>query len=84
MLGDLNETLKKLVVNKLGADGIDVSFEQPTREWSAKITRPTVNFFLLRLLENRQLRDLYWQERKENQMSKLTICGNSISPSLPK
>ena len=70
MLGDLNETLKKLVVNKLGADGIDVSFEQPTREWSAKITRPTVNFFLLRLLENRQLRDLYWQERKENQMSK--------------
>jgi hypothetical protein len=67
MLGDLNETLRQLLINKLGTDGIDVSFDQPTREWSAKVTRPTVNFFLLRLLENRQLRDLHWREQQENQ-----------------
>jgi hypothetical protein len=30
----------------LGAKEIDVSFEAPDREWSAKLTRPTVNLFL--------------------------------------
>jgi hypothetical protein len=30
----------------LGAPEIDVSFEPPEREWSAKLTRPTVNMFL--------------------------------------
>ncbi len=30
----------------LGADQVDVSFEAPERQWSAKLTRPTVNMFL--------------------------------------
>jgi hypothetical protein len=30
----------------LGAADVDVSFEAPDREWSAKLTRPTVNVFL--------------------------------------
>jgi hypothetical protein len=64
MLDDLNETLRQLLIKHLLADGpVDVGFEQPTREWSAKLTRPTVNFFLLKLLENRTLRDLHWQSR---------------------
>jgi hypothetical protein len=68
MLDDLNETMRQLLVNNLKADGpIDVSFEQPTRDWSAKINRPTVNFFLLKLLENRKLRDLDWEIRQQNQ-----------------
>lgn len=69
MLDDLNETVRQLLVDSLKADGpIDVSFEQPTRDWSAKINRPTVNFFLLKLLENRKLRDLDWEIRQQNQM----------------
>lgn len=64
MLDDLNETLRQLVIQNLKADGpVDVGFEQPTREWSAKLNRPTVNFFLLKLLENRKLRDLQWENR---------------------
>jgi hypothetical protein len=30
----------------LGATDVDVSFEAPDKEWSAKLTRPTVNVFL--------------------------------------
>jgi Pvc16 N-terminal domain len=30
----------------LGAQDVDVSFEPPDREWSAKLNRPTVNLFL--------------------------------------
>lgn len=67
MLDDLNETLKKLLIQDLKADGpVDVSFEQPTREWSSKINRPTVNFFLLKILENRKLRDLNWEAQYTN------------------
>lgn len=68
MLDDLNETLRNLLMGNLGADGIDISFEQPTREWSSKIQRPTVNFFLLRLLENRRLRDIDWQDIQRQTM----------------
>jgi len=75
MLDDLNETLRRLLNENLKADGpIDVSFEQPTREWSAKITRPTVNFFLLKLLENRKLRDLNWQVQQQGRQ------GNRVWP----
>lgn len=31
---------------KLSATDVDISFEAPNREWSAKLTRPTVNMFL--------------------------------------
>lgn len=65
MLDDLNASLKELLVANLKADGpIDVSFEQPTRDWSAKINRPTVNFFLLKLLENRKLRDINFRNHQ--------------------
>jgi len=30
----------------LGAQDVDVSFEAPEKDWSAKLTRPTVNLFL--------------------------------------
>lgn len=30
----------------LGAEDVDVSFEPPDRDWSAKLNRPTVNLFL--------------------------------------
>lgn len=30
----------------LGAEDVDVSFEAPDRDWSAKLNRPTVNLFL--------------------------------------
>ena len=71
MLDDLNESLQQLLVKNLRADGpVDVSFEQPTREWSAKITRPTVNFFLLKLLENRKLREELKQIKMENEILK--------------
>jgi hypothetical protein len=58
MLADLDESIKKLLVEELPIKNgeIDVKFEQPKREWSAKLTKPTVNFFLYDLRENVQLR----------------------------
>jgi hypothetical protein len=62
MLADLDESIKKLLVEELPIKNgeIDVKFEQPKREWSAKLTKPTVNFFLYDLRENVQLRRSQW------------------------
>lgn len=65
MLDGLNDALKQLLKEKL-RDDVDVAFERPTREWSAKVNRPTVNFFLLKVLENRKLRDLTWESQRHD------------------
>jgi hypothetical protein len=58
MIADLDDSIKELLVTGLPIKNgdIDVKFEQPKREWSAKLVKPTVNFFLYDLRENTKLR----------------------------
>ncbi len=58
MIADLDETLRRLLVAELPIKNgeIEVSFDQPKREWSSRLTRPTVNLFLYDLRENPVLR----------------------------
>lgn len=62
MINDLDETLKKLLIKKGGLNPaeIDISFEMPDREWSASISKPTVNLYLYDIHENRELRNNEW------------------------
>ena len=62
MLADLDETLRQLVVKELPIrnNEIDISFDQPKREWSARLTKPTINFFLYDVRENVQFRNRNW------------------------
>jgi hypothetical protein len=49
MLADLDDALRRLLREQLnvhGYEGADVVFDAPTKEWAAKLTRPTVNVFL--------------------------------------
>ena len=63
MITDLDQTIKKLLIEEMPIKNgeIDVKFEQPTREWSAKLAKPTVNFFLYDVRENNTLRQHQWQ-----------------------
>lgn len=58
MIADLDETLRQLLVAELPVKNgeIDIAFDQPRREWSARLTRPTVNLFLYDLRQNPALR----------------------------
>lgn len=58
MIADLDETLQELLRKELPIRNgeIDIKFEQPKREWSARLSKPTVNFFLYDLRENVKLR----------------------------
>ncbi len=62
MISDLDDSLKKLLTKKGGLDPaeIDISFEMPNREWSASVSRPTVNLYLYDIHENRELRNNEW------------------------
>ena len=64
MIADLDETIKQLLVKDMPIKNgeIDVKFDQPKREWSAKLTKPTVNFFLYDVRENADLRQAHFQK----------------------
>ncbi len=68
MIDDLDETLRQLLIRELPIKNreIDISFDQPKREWSAKLSRPTLNLFLYDLRENTRLRQTTqeWEVRR--------------------
>jgi hypothetical protein len=54
-LADLDEALRTLVRRELeahGFEGVEIAFDAPASDWSAKLTAPTVNMFLYDLREN--------------------------------
>jgi Pvc16 N-terminal domain len=58
MIDDVDDTLKELLAVKTPLDpgAIDIRFERPDKEWSASVSRPTVNVFLYDVRENHELR----------------------------
>lgn len=59
MIGDLDETIRQLLIEKvpLDPDVVEIMFERPNSEWESRLgTKPTVNCFLHDICENLQLR----------------------------
>jgi hypothetical protein len=54
-LADLDQALERLLKRELerhGFEGVEIAFDAPASDWSAKLTSPTVNVFLYDLREN--------------------------------
>jgi hypothetical protein len=69
MLADLDETIRQILIKELPVKNgeIDIKFEQPKREWSARLSKPTVNLYLYDVRENNVLRQHQWENiREEN------------------
>jgi len=62
MIRDLDETIKKLILEKgrFRNSDVDIRFDQPTRDWAAGLTRPAINCYLYDIRENRDLRNREW------------------------
>jgi hypothetical protein len=62
---DLDQALRELLIRELpiSNDEVDIEFDRPKREWSARLSRPTINLFLYNLHENQKLRQAQplWQ-----------------------
>jgi hypothetical protein len=77
MFADLDETIRELLIKQVPIDltEVDISFEAPDREWSGRLSRPTVNCFLYDVRENLDLRQTDWEQTKKN--------GSTTSKRLP-
>jgi hypothetical protein len=58
MIEDLDEALRQLLMRELPIKNgeIDIQFNQPRREWSGRLSRPTLDLFLYDVRENAKLR----------------------------
>lgn len=58
MFQDLDEVLRQLLIREIPIKNgdVDIKFDQPSREWSSRLSRPTLNVFLHDIRENLQLR----------------------------
>ncbi|MGB8647431.1 MAG: Pvc16 family protein [Anaerolineae bacterium] len=70
MINELDESLKELLLKKAGLNPteVEISFDVPTKDWSAPVTRPTINIYLYDVHENIELRDLHWQTHVQDSM----------------
>jgi len=55
---EIDEALKNLLMQEIDIQGneVDINFEQPKRDWSARLSKPTINLFLFDVRENLRLR----------------------------
>ncbi len=66
MIEELDEVLRRLLTRELPVKNgeVNIEFHQPKREWSARLSRPTLNLFLHELHENNTLRQTEWQIKR--------------------
>lgn len=64
MIADLDETLRQLLIAEIPVKNgeVDIKLDQPKREWSSRLNRPTVNIFLYDVRENNVLRQHQWEQ----------------------
>jgi hypothetical protein len=62
MIENLDETIKNLLIKKgpMDPSEVDISFDTPNREWSASVSKPTINLYLYDIRENHHFRGTEW------------------------
>ena len=70
MINELDEVLRQLLIREIPIKNgeVDIAFDQPKREWSARLNRPTINLFLHDIRENTKLRQTRpaWNIERDN------------------
>jgi len=69
VIADLDEALRRLLRRELerhGFEGVDVAFDAPAKDWSGKLTNPTVDLFLYDLREATERASITPTERRGN------------------
>jgi uncharacterized protein DUF4255 len=73
MLDDLDQTLRTLLLEELprvseriDPAGVDVAFDVPNREFSTRLTRPTLNLYLYDIHEDRERGRQAWRSGRLN------------------
>jgi hypothetical protein len=75
MIDELDDALRQLFIRDLPIKNneVDIAFDLPKKEWSARLSRPTINIFLHDVRENVKLRQAQFQREPER-----TPAGSAI------
>lgn len=75
MIDELDEALRQLFIRELPIKNneVDIAFDQPKKEWSARLSRPTINIFLHDVRENVKLRQAQFQREPQRSPSGTAI-----------
>jgi hypothetical protein len=74
-IADLDEALSALLKRELGRhgfEGVEIAFDAPSKEWSGKLTGPTVDLFLYDLREAGERAELSPTEQRGNGRATVT------------
>jgi uncharacterized protein DUF4255 len=67
VIHDVDDALRKLVLrDAVNGSGVDISFEAPTKEWSARRTAPTINVYLYDVREDLDRRQVEYEEVRDD------------------
>jgi len=69
VIADLDDALRRLLRRELerhGFDGVEIAFDAPAKDWSGKLTVPTVDLFLYDLREATERAEISPSERRGN------------------
>jgi uncharacterized protein DUF4255 len=79
LFADLDETIRQMLIKEVPLDlsEVDISFDAPDRDWSGRLSRPTINCFLYDVRENLDLRATDFDTLRSNGM------GTSTSKRVP-
>jgi hypothetical protein len=80
MIHDLDKTLEKIFFQKgnIKRGQIDVSFEQPNGDWSARLSRPTINCWCYDMRENLKLRTMEMQVNRGDRIGQMRLYPRRI------
>lgn len=80
MIYELNETLRELLLREMPVrkGDIDIQFDLPKKEWSSRLSKPTVNIFLYDILENIELRGSEQWTQVDNGDGTVTLLRNPL------
>jgi hypothetical protein len=80
MIAEIDTALRELFVREMPIrkGEIEIAFELPKREWSAKLNKPTLNLYMFDIKENVELRGSKQTFREEHEDGTITLRRNPV------
>lgn len=80
MIYELNEALRNLLLSEMPVrkGDVDIQFEIPKKEWSSRLSKPTLNIYMYDILENIELRGSEQWTQTDNGDGTVTLHRNPV------
>lgn len=80
MISEIDNALREFLIHEipLRKGEVDIDFNQPKREWSSRLNKPTINLYLFDLRENVDLRGSEQWNRKDLEDGTIALHRNPV------